>query len=36
MNTDESSVNTIAWMKHTRHSKHIMKMLMIMLTALML
>ena len=27
MNTAESMVNTIAWMKHTRHSRHIMKML---------
>ena len=28
INTDESIVNTIAWMKQTRHSKHIMKTLM--------
>ena len=27
MNTAESMVKTIAWMKHTRHSRHIMKML---------
>jgi len=28
MNTAESMVNTIAWMKQTRHSRHIMKTLM--------
>ena len=36
MNTDESRVNTIAWMKQTKHSRHIMKMDMRTLTALML
>jgi hypothetical protein len=33
MNTAESMVKTIAWMKQTRHSKHIMKILMITLKA---
>ena len=28
MKTAESIVNTIAWMKHTKHSRHIMKTLM--------
>ena len=36
MNTEESRVNTIAWIKHTRHSRHIMKIAMMTLTALML
>ena len=33
MNTADSMVNTIAWMKQTRHSKHIMKTLMTTLKA---
>jgi hypothetical protein len=36
MNTEERSVNTIAWMKQTKHSRHIMKIAIITLTALML
>ena len=33
MKTAESIVNTIAWMKQTRHSRHIMKTLMMTLRA---
>ena len=33
MKTAESMVNTIAWMKQTRHSRHIMKTLMMTLRA---
>ena len=36
MNTALNIVNTIAWMKHTKHSRHIMKMLITTLTADML
>ena len=33
INTADSIVNTIAWMKQTKHSRHIMKMLMMTLSA---
>ena len=36
MNTALNMVNTIAWIKHTKHSRHIMKMLITTLTTDML